>query len=141
MVSSIDPSQRYIVFLYKGRYTEQEERIIFQREPLDWFLPIWTLPSVCEIRDKMHVVYKELTHDWVAKSQFCSCYAVRIRDRMQVVCKESACDGAVPNAEKWNLISRIQSKHVKNCLMFMKCNDWVCFDRTLDVVFMFRNAI
>ena len=101
MVSSIDPSQIYIVFLYKGRYTEQEERIIFQRGLLDWFLPIWTLPSVCEIRDKMHVVYKELTHDWVnskvAKSQLYSCYAVRIRD---IVCKESACDGAVPNAEK-----------------------------------------
>ena len=78
--------------------------MIFQRGLLDWFLPIWTLPSVCEIRDKMHVVNKELTHDWVnskvAKSQFYSCYAVRIRDRMQVVCKESACDGAVPNAEK-----------------------------------------
>ena len=28
-------------------------------------LTIWTLPSVCEIRDKMQVVYKELTGDWV----------------------------------------------------------------------------
>ena len=24
----------------------------------------------------------------------------------------------------------------KNFLMFMQCNDWVCFDYTLDAVFM-----
>ena len=40
-------------------------------------LPIWTLPYVwCEIRDKMQVVYKELTRNWVnskvAESQFYS---------------------------------------------------------------------
>ena len=67
--------------------------------------------------------------------------AVRIRDRMQVVYKESACDGAKSNVAKWNLIDRIQFKHVKNCLMFMKCNDWVCSDWTLDVVFMVRDAM
>ena len=33
--------------------------------------------------------------------------AVKIRDRMQVVYKESACDGAKSNEEKWNLIGRI----------------------------------
>ena len=58
----------------KGRYIDQEKRIKIKREILDWLLPIWTLPSVCEIRDKMQVVYKELTRDWikseVAKSQF-----------------------------------------------------------------------
>ena len=53
------------MFLYKGRYTEQEERIIFQRGLLDWLLPIWTLPSVCEIHDKFQVVYKELKPNWV----------------------------------------------------------------------------
>ena len=67
--------------------------------------------------------------------------AVRIRDRMQVVYKESACDGAKSNVAKWNLIDRIQFKHVKNCLMLMKCNDWVCSDWTLDVVFMVRDAM
>ena len=30
----------------------------------------------------------------------------------------------------------IQFKRVKNCLMFMKCIDWVCPDWTLDVVFI-----
>ena len=48
--------------------------MIFQREILDWLLPIWTLPSVCEIHDKMQVVYKELRRDLikfkVAKSEF-----------------------------------------------------------------------
>ena len=44
-----------------------KKRIILQRRLLDWLLPIWTLPPVCEIRDKMQVVCKELTHDW-AKS-------------------------------------------------------------------------
>ena len=41
---------------------------------------------------------------------------------------------------KWNLIGRIQFKHVKNCLMFMSCNDWVCSDRTLNVVFLVRKC-
>ena len=54
------------MFLYKpGRYTEQEERKIFQRGLLDWLLPIWTLPLVCEIHDKFQVVYKELKPNWV----------------------------------------------------------------------------
>ena len=37
-------------------------------------LPFWTLLSACEIRDKIHIIYKELTRDWVkskvAKSGF-----------------------------------------------------------------------
>ena len=37
-------------------------------------LPFWTLLSACEIRDKIHIIYKELTRDWVkskvAKSEF-----------------------------------------------------------------------
>ena len=45
--------------------------------------------------------------------------ADRIRDKMQVVYKEMACDGAKFNVAKWNLIGRIQFKHVKNCLMLM----------------------
>ena len=53
---------------------EQEKRIIFQRGLLDWMLPFWTLLSVCEIRDIMQIIYKELTRDWVkpnvAKSEF-----------------------------------------------------------------------
>ena len=48
--------------------------IIFQRGPLEWLLPIWTLPCVYELRDKMQVVYQELTRNWVqskvAKSEF-----------------------------------------------------------------------
>ena len=51
--------QKYIAISYKGRYTEQKERIIFQRGLLDWLLPIWTLPSVSEIGDKMQVVYEK----------------------------------------------------------------------------------
>ena len=62
----------YIAVTCEGRYTEQENRIIFPSGLLDWLLPIWTLPSVCKIRDKM----QELTCDWVnskvAKSEFCS---------------------------------------------------------------------
>ena len=53
---------------------EQEKRIIFQRGLLDWMLPFWTFLSGCEIRDKIHIIYKELTRDWVkpkvAKSEF-----------------------------------------------------------------------
>ena len=66
--------------------------------------------------------------------------AGKIRDRMQVVYKERACDGAKSNVEKWNLIGRIQFKHVKNCLIFMKYNDCACSDWTLDVVFKVRDA-
>ena len=39
------------------------KRIIFQRGLLDWLLPFWTLLSVCEIRDKINIIYKELTRD------------------------------------------------------------------------------
>ena len=35
---------------------------MFQRSLLDWLLFIWTLSPVCEIHDKMQVVYKELTY-------------------------------------------------------------------------------
>ena len=56
VVSPIKPNQRYILILNKWRYNDHEKRIIFQRGLLDWLLPIWTLPSVCEIRDKMQVV-------------------------------------------------------------------------------------
>ena len=42
--------------------------------------------------------------------------------------KEMACDGAKSKEAKWNLIGRIQFKHVKNCSMFMQCNDWVFSD-------------
>ena len=45
--------------------------------------------------------------------------ADRIRDKMHVVFKEMACDRAKFNVAKWNLIGRIQFKHVKNCLMLM----------------------
>ena len=62
--------------------------------------------------------------------------AVRMRDKILVVHKELACDGAKSNMAKWNLIGRIQFKHVINCLMFMWCNDWVCSDCILDVVFI-----
>ena len=41
--------------------------------------------------------------------------AVRTRELMQVVYKEMTCDGAKSNLAKWNLISGIQFKHVKNC--------------------------
>ena len=44
---------------------------------------------------------------------------VRIRDKMQVAIKEMTCDGAKSNVAKYNLIGRIQFKHLKNCLMFM----------------------
>ena len=67
--------------------------------------------------------------------------ADRIRDKMQVVYKEMACDRAKFNVAKWNLIGRIQFKHVKSCLMLMYCNDWVCSDWTLDVVFVVRDEM
>ena len=63
VVSPIKPNQRYILISNKWRYNDHEKRIIFQRGLLDWLLPIWTLPSVCGVHDKMQVVYKELTHD------------------------------------------------------------------------------
>ena len=44
---------------------------------------------------------------------------VRIHDKIQVVYKEMACDGAKSNVAKWNLIGRIQFRHVKNSLLFM----------------------
>ena len=54
--------------------------------------------------------------------------AVRIRDRIQVVYKESACDGAKSNVAKWNLIDRIQFKHVKNCLIgYVLIGLWTLF--------------
>ena len=53
----IDPNQRYIWWsMYLWRYIDQEKKIIIKRGLLDWLLLIWTLPSVCEIRDKMQVV-------------------------------------------------------------------------------------
>ena len=55
---------------------------------------------------------------------------------MQVVFQEMACDGA-----KSNVIGQIQFKHVKNCLMFMLCNDWVCSYWTLYVVFIILNEM
>ena len=48
---------------------------------------------------------------------------VRIPDKMQVVYKEMACDGAKSNLAKWNLIGAIPFKRLKNCLMFMWYND------------------
>ena len=104
-------------------------------------LPFWTLLSECEIRDKIHIIYKELTRDWVkskvAKSEFYPLKiqntgelrgklaissikfqvsffsvgldkAVRIRDKIQVVYKEMACEGAKFNVAKCNLIGSIQ---------------------------------
>ena len=53
----IEPNQRYIWrSMYLWRYIDQEKRIIFKRGLLDWLLLIWTLPSLCKIRDKMQVV-------------------------------------------------------------------------------------
>ena len=54
---------------------------------------------------------------------------------MQVVYEEMKRDGAKSNLAKWNLIGGIQFKQVKNCLTLM-CNDWVCSDWTLNVVFI-----
>ena len=50
-------------------------------------------------------------------------------------------DRAQSNADKWNLIGGIKFKHVKNGAMFMQCNDWVCSDRTLDVVYIVRDGM
>ena len=65
VVFPIDPNQRYIVTLNKLGYVKQEKRKIIQRGLLDWLLPIWPLPCVCEIHDEMQVVFNELTCDWV----------------------------------------------------------------------------
>ena len=45
--------------------------------------------------------------------------ALRRRDEMQVVYKEITSGGAKSIVEKWNLISEIQFKQVKNCLTVM----------------------
>ena len=61
-------------------------------------------------------------------------------DKMQVVYKKMTRDRAKSNVTKWNLIGEIQFKQVKNCLIFTKCNDWVCPDWTW-TLFMVRNGI
>ena len=48
--------------------------------------------------------------------------------------------GAKSNVAKWNLISGTQIKQLKNCL-FMYCNDSVCSDWTLDVVFIVHDGM
>ena len=60
---------------------------------------------------------------------------------MESVYLEMIRDGAKSDLAKWNLIGVIQFKHVKNCPMFMQCNDWVCSDWTLDVVSRVSNGI
>ena len=50
---------------------------------------------------------------------------------MWIAHKVTTRDGLKQTVAKWNMIGRIQFKRVKNCLMFMKCNDLVCFDWTL----------
>ena len=53
---------------------------------------------------------------------------------MQFDYREMKQNGAKSNLAKWNLIGGRQFKHVKNCPVFIYCNDWVCSDRTLDVM-------
>ena len=62
VVTPINPHQIYITVSNKwtSRYIEQEKRIIFQRGLLDWLLP-----SVCEIHEKIQIVYEQLTCNWV----------------------------------------------------------------------------
>ena len=60
---------------------------------------------------------------------------------MQVVYKKITCDRAKFNVAQWNLIGGMQFKRVKNCLMFMCCNDCVCSDWTLGVVFLVRDGM
>ena len=60
---------------------------------------------------------------------------------MQVVYEEMTHNGEKSYLAKLNLIDGIQFRHVKNCLMFMWCNDWVCSDWTLDIVFLVRDGI
>ena len=59
---------------------------------------------------------------------------------MQVVYQEMEDDRAKSNVAKWNLIG-VQFKHVKKTAMFMQCNDWVCSDWTLDIVFIVRDEM
>ena len=67
--------------------------------------------------------------------------ALGIREKKQVVYLEMAPGGAKSNVAKWNLISGTQIKQLKNCLMFMYCNDSVCSDWTLDVVFIVHDGM
>lgn len=50
---------------------------------------------------------------------------------MWIAHKVTTRDGSKRAVAKWNMIGRIQFKCVKNCFMFMKCNDWVYSDWTL----------
>ena len=61
-------------------------------------------------------------------------------EKKQVVYLEMAPGGAKSNVAKWNLISGTQIKQLKNCL-FMYCNDSVCSDWTLDVVFIVHDGM
>ena len=133
-------NQRYTVILNKLGYINQEKRKIIQRGLLDWLLPIWTLPCVCEIHNEMQVqvVYNELTCDWVKsmvavawkvhhQSHLVLCEfflvelenAFRICDKMQVIYKEMTHNGAKSKGAKWNLIGGVQFKHMKNYTVFM----------------------
>ena len=115
-------------------YINQEKRKIIQRGLLDWLLPIWTLPCVCEIHNEMQVqvVYNELTCDWVKSMVavawkvhhqshlvLCEFFLVelenpfRICDKMQVIYKEMTHNGAKSKGAKWNLIGGVQFKHMK----------------------------
>ena len=60
---------------------------------------------------------------------------------MQVVYEEMTHNGEKSYLAKLNLIDGIQFRHVKNCLMFIWYNDWVCSDWTLDVVFLVRDGM
>ena len=60
---------------------------------------------------------------------------------MQVVYEEMTHNGEKSYLAKLNLIDGIQFRHVKNYLMFMWCNDWVCSDWTLDVVFLVHDGM
>ena len=102
-------------------YVKQEKRKIIQRGLLDWLLPIWPLPCVCEIHDEMQVVFNELTCNWVKSMVavawkvhhqshlvLCEFFLVELENafgicnKMQVVYEEMTHDGA-----KWNLIGRV----------------------------------
>ena len=64
-----------------------------------------------------------------------------IRDKMQVIYRGMTSDGAEYNLAKWNLLGGIQFRRVKNCPVFMYCNDWVCSEWTLNIVFMVRDVM
>ena len=155
IVFPTDPHQKYIVILNKLGYIKQEKRKIIQRGLLDWLLPIWTLPCTCEIHDKMQVVYNELTCNWVKSMVavawkvhhqshlvLCEFFLVELEnafgicDKMQVAYKEMTHDRAKSKGAKWNLIGEVQFKHMKNCIVFMSCNDWVCSDWILNIISM-----